>query len=447
MTTTNSHRASTRPPWAEFKRALTLVASSFALASLSFSSHAASITLIIDDIGHQMKAGMRAVNLPGEVTLSVLPNRPHSQTLAKAGHQAGKAIMLHLPMENLHERELGACGITTQMPSAEQKDIVQRCLKEVPHIIGINNHMGSLLTQSMQSMDAVLEVIKGERLFFVDSRTTPRTVAGERAQLMQVPYLQRDVFLDHDPDPKAIAAAFRELIVQAKRKGHAVAIGHPYPQTLALLERELPKLKEYGVSLVNAPRLILALNRGYPEGHFGLQASQYASLTAGIDKVSLTPVKNNARLPSLQTSSSTEVSTSYQAEETKPATNKAVQAETHPAPPPPTDTKSVAQAAPKIPSVPTGSSYSPLSGEHYKIANPAPYRYQAPVVQAIEAPKPAPQAQNLSGGQTQLSFNRATPMNNAPSMQPVDNSWLNDRQPAIQERSAPQVLTPVEKVF
>ena len=223
------------------------------------------LALIIDDLGPNPVAGGRTAALPGPVACSVLPHTAHARELAEACHRVGKAVLLHLPMEALQGNQaLGPGALRLHMTRAELLRTVEQDLAAVPHVSGVNNHMGSLLTRHPGHMLWVMEALRRRGgLFFVDSRTTARSVAWRLAREQGLPALSRDVFLDDDPSPEAVAAQFRRWLALARRRGRALAIGHPRPATLALLERELPRLRERGLVLVDPREL---LEGGPPEG-------------------------------------------------------------------------------------------------------------------------------------------------------------------------------------
>jgi hypothetical protein len=128
-------------------------------------------------------------------------------------------------------------------------------LSTVPGAVGINNHMGSAATADPRVMRAVVRVLAERGLFLLDSRTTEATVARRVADEAGLPAISRHVFLDSVATPPAVARSYRELLAKAKRDGVALAIGHPYPATLDLLERELPLLAEQGIRLVRVSQL------------------------------------------------------------------------------------------------------------------------------------------------------------------------------------------------
>ena len=217
------------------------------------------IALIIDDLGAQLGKGRRAVNLPGPVAVSFLPDGEHTAELARLAHDNDKEVMLHLPMQAIGQRTRHhhAGELMADMQQTEFLDTLARNIAGVPHVSGINNHRGSLLTQNSGNMAWLMQALQdyGE-LFFVDSRTTAETVAADMATAYGVPNTSRKVFLDNEPTVEAVRRQFRELLRHARRDGTALAIGHPHPATLAVLAEELPGLTEQGLQLVPVSTLI-----------------------------------------------------------------------------------------------------------------------------------------------------------------------------------------------
>ena len=201
------------------------------------------ISIIIDDMGRSLAPGLRVVQLPGPVACAFLPRAPHTRELALRAHALNKEVILHLPMDSMDHRPLDAGAVTLDMTHSEFIRTLQEDLAAVPHVSGINNHMGSLLTRHPGHMMWLMhELRRHDQLFFVDSRTTVDTVARRVAQENGVPSVDRDVFLDPDPSLEAVRHQFRRLLALARKNGSATAIGHPYPSTLQVLEEELPRL-------------------------------------------------------------------------------------------------------------------------------------------------------------------------------------------------------------
>jgi polysaccharide deacetylase 2 family uncharacterized protein YibQ len=137
----------------------------------------------------------------------------------------------------------------------ELLQVLEEDLDAVPHIKGVNNHMGSRLTASSEQMYQVFSVLKKRGLYFVDSRTTDESICKPSARLFQLPFAQRDVFIDHQQDPAFIRKQIRELVRIAYRKGEAVGIAHPHSATYAILKEELPALRQQ-VEIVPASALV-----------------------------------------------------------------------------------------------------------------------------------------------------------------------------------------------
>lgn len=215
------------------------------------------IAIVIDDLGKQEIPGRRVAELPGPVACAFLPLARHTPKLAELAHAHHKEVILHLPMESMDFRPLDEGGLTLDMTEARFIATVRDSIGRVPHVAGINNHMGSLLTRHPGAMTWLMAALKQSGgLFFVDSRTTTQTVAQKVALESGVPTTRRNVFLDNDPDPAAIERELRRLLALARRDGAALAIGHPYPETLAFLEHWLPTLPGQGVRLVPVAELI-----------------------------------------------------------------------------------------------------------------------------------------------------------------------------------------------
>ncbi len=218
---------------------------------------APSIAIIIDDMGDKLRQGKKVMALPGKVTLSFLPHAPYSKTLANQAYTLGKEVMLHLPMETETGKRLGPDGLTLHMTELELKTTTKEALDSVPHVQGINNHMGSLLTRHPGAMGWLMQVIKEqEKLYFIDSRTTAHSVAGQVAEENGLPTARRDVFLDDVRDKSSIRKEFKKLIRLAKKNGSAIGIGHPRPETIEVLRREISRLDSQGVRLISASRII-----------------------------------------------------------------------------------------------------------------------------------------------------------------------------------------------
>ena len=207
------------------------------------------IAIIIDDMGANATEGRRLIQLEQPLTLAFLPWRRHTRELATSAHRNRKEVMLHAPMDNTRHIGLGAGGLKADMDRQTLVSILRQSLRAVPHIKGMNNHMGSLLTQLPEQMGWVMEELRHHPLYFVDSRTIATTVAGRTAAQNNVPTLTRDVFLDHEQTEDYVHKQFQLLIRKARENGTAIAIGHPHPVTVDYLEKALPTLDEQGIAV------------------------------------------------------------------------------------------------------------------------------------------------------------------------------------------------------
>ena len=215
------------------------------------------IAIVIDDLGYNLEAFHRLLDLDLPLTFSILPHLPYSQQIAREAHARGREVLLHLPMEPENGAlAQGADFIRVGMAPREVRALVAQEIQSIPYVVGVNNHMGSRATRDRGLMRVVLEEVGRNGLFFLDSRTTPDSVAYQVARELGVPAAQRAVFLDHQDQPEAIQAQLDRLIQIAREQGQAVAIGHPRPHTLAVLEARLPGLEAEGVQLVSLSTLV-----------------------------------------------------------------------------------------------------------------------------------------------------------------------------------------------
>ncbi|BDX08379.1 hypothetical protein MACH26_39000 [Planctobacterium marinum] len=191
-----------------------------------------------------------AFELPTQVAFAILPHTPHSSKFAKVAAQEQRDVLVHMPMEALSGLSMGPGGISSDMSEVIIKQRLQEALRSVPQAIGFNNHMGSKLTQLTAPMQATMEYLNYQQLFFLDSRTTRYSKAENIAHQYGVPTMRRNVFLDHIQETQHIDYQFRRLIRKARKNGFAVGIAHPHKVTLQYLQVALNALEEQGIKLV-----------------------------------------------------------------------------------------------------------------------------------------------------------------------------------------------------
>ncbi len=215
------------------------------------------IAIIIDDIGYDSHIAEKFIGLNAAITLSILPNSPHQRQIIRMAREKGLDLMLHLPMEPLEYPAVNP-GRGALMAAMTPDALIRQLnddLDAVPHIKGVNNHMGSRVTASSDQMNQIFSVIKKRDLFFIDSRTTADSQARSSARLFQVPFAERDVFLDNIQEPEAIRSQLRLLLKKAAAYGQALAIGHPHAITLQILQEELPEIQKK-VTIVPASSMV-----------------------------------------------------------------------------------------------------------------------------------------------------------------------------------------------
>jgi uncharacterized protein len=214
--------------------------------------------IVIDDLGNELAPAERIAAWTVPVAGAVLPDLRWSAASAQALARGGKQVLLHLPMEpEGYPRVRPGPGLVLRSQSdAEIERLIEEDLATVPGAEGVNNHMGSAATADARVMRAVSRVLARRGLFFLDSRTTDASVAEKTAEAADVRAASRRVFLDDTANADAIRGQLDELVRRARLEDGAIAIGHPYPVTLFVLEKELPMLAAKGVKLVKVSELV-----------------------------------------------------------------------------------------------------------------------------------------------------------------------------------------------
>ena len=210
--------------------------------------HRPAIAIVIDDLGVSRKATEAVTRLKAPLTLSFLPYAPSLPEQTRAARAAGHELLVHVPMEPIGPAWPGPEALLSSLVPAELVARLRSQLHTFRGFVGINNHMGSLLTADHERMALVMTELRRQDLLFLDSRTTPKSVAADEAARLGVPHAVRDVFLD---DPfVAIGRQFARVEEIAAKSGLAVAIGHPRDQTIEALRQWLPTLEAKGFALV-----------------------------------------------------------------------------------------------------------------------------------------------------------------------------------------------------
>ena len=200
------------------------------------------LSIVIDDLGYRLEAGEAAIRLPAPVTLAVIPGTPHAQTLMAAATERDKEIIIHMPMAASQQAPGDPYTLLLDMSEHEMERTLSQAFAELASATGLNNHMGSALTADRSAMNTLMGELAKRDMFFIDSRTTENSLAMDVAREHGIPAVARSVFLDNDRDDAKIAEQLTIAADLARREGRALAIGHPFPETLRVLDELLPQL-------------------------------------------------------------------------------------------------------------------------------------------------------------------------------------------------------------
>ncbi len=224
------------------------------ITGLSPQLFAGQLALVIDDVGYRLKQDKQILHLSSAITVAILPNAPHAREMANLAHQSQHDVMIHMPMQPFSKQPLEKNTLTPEMDQQTITFHINQAIDRVPHAIGMNNHMGSRMTSSLAGMQRVMSALQQRQLFFLDSMTIASSQAVKAAQDHGVTIYKRQVFLDDNNDPAIIRSQWLKAIQLAQNKGTAIAIGHPRPATIAVLQQMIPHLPS-NVRLVRVNQL------------------------------------------------------------------------------------------------------------------------------------------------------------------------------------------------
>ena len=214
--------------------------------AIPFTGKLPKIAIIIDDIGYDYEIVEKFIQSKLPLTLSILPQSPFQKDIIESARGNGYDLMLHQPMEPDEYPQIkpGPGALLSAMSPDELISQLQKNLTEITSVKGVNNHMGSKMTANESQMRQIFSVLKRKGLFFIDSRTTTATICRPSANLLQVPFAERDVFLDHIQDEDFILKQFKELVRIARKHGEAIGIAHPSSRTYYMLQKIIPELED-----------------------------------------------------------------------------------------------------------------------------------------------------------------------------------------------------------
>jgi polysaccharide deacetylase 2 family uncharacterized protein YibQ len=223
----------------QFRRLVLSVVSALALASPVY---AGKLAIVIDDFGYRPHNENQVLAMPATISVAVLPNAPHAHEMATKAHNSGHEVLIHLPMAPLSKQPLEKDTLRPDMSSNEIERIIRDAYGKVPFAVGLNNHMGSAMTSSLFGMQKVMQALERYNLYFLDSMTIGNSQALRASQGTGVKVIKRKVFLDDTQNDADIRAQFNRAVQLARRNGSAIAIGHPHPSTVRVLQQMLPTL-------------------------------------------------------------------------------------------------------------------------------------------------------------------------------------------------------------
>ncbi len=216
------------------------------------------IAIVIDDLGWDLGAAQVLLAMEVPLSFAILPHTPYKDFIAREAQRRGRDILLHLPMEPYSYPHVnpGRPVLLGTMDRHEFTAQMESALATVPSAVGVNNHMGSRLTENRAAMHMVMQWMKQRNLFFLDSRTSPKSLAYQVAREFGVRTAQRHIFLDNETDPLKIAEQLQRLAAFARKHGSAIGIGHPHPETVQSLRYTLPEIQQTGIEVVPVSRLV-----------------------------------------------------------------------------------------------------------------------------------------------------------------------------------------------
>ncbi len=207
--------------------------------------------VIIDDCGNSLRNRDQLFSFDYPLTLAVLPRLAYSETVDQLAAEQEYQVILHFPLEAINpDLFCGPGGLYRNTARERMVEVISENLSDLPHAVGVNNHMGSAFTVDTESMEVFLEEIKEHNLFFIDSLTINGTVTDSVALRVGIDYLRRDIFLDHRMEEGEIIRQFEKMEKIALDSGKVIAIAHDRPLTVSLLTRLLPTLADAGIQVV-----------------------------------------------------------------------------------------------------------------------------------------------------------------------------------------------------
>lgn len=259
-----------------------------------YAAQAGKLSIVIDDVGYSPHEEQAVLRMPTAISIAVLPNAPHALVMATRAHHQGREVLIHMPMAPLSKQPLERDTLQPSMSSEEVQRIIRNAVNNVPYAVGMNNHMGSAMTSSLPAMQKVMVALESYQLYFLDSVTIGNSQATRAAAGTGVKVIKRKVFLDDTANEADIRRQYNRAVELARRNGSAIAIGHPRPATIKVLQQLLPALPA-DIALVK-PSSLLSEPQGGGSGYVAPPVKSQKSppknpFTGGVKQCKLMPSK------------------------------------------------------------------------------------------------------------------------------------------------------------
>ncbi len=216
------------------------------------------LAIVIDDCGADLASVRSLLNLGLPFSYAILPDKAYSSDVLEIVKSKGRVPMLHLPMEPLSRSAMseGSRTVMVEQTATQKQALVKKALGGLNGVVGVNNHQGSRATGDKATMQAVLQVLKKQNLFFLDSRTSSASVARDTAKSMGVPTARNDIFLDNSTNIEEIRRQVYKAMAIAEKNGSAIAICHARTNTVKCWQKYAEEFKKTGITFVPVTELL-----------------------------------------------------------------------------------------------------------------------------------------------------------------------------------------------
>ncbi|MDD5723684.1 MAG: divergent polysaccharide deacetylase family protein [Syntrophales bacterium] len=216
------------------------------------------VAFVIDDMGYDVSILEEILAIDVPITISILPHLPYSVTVAREAHRSGREVLLHLPMEpyGYPERRPGNGALLLRMDDNELVNQLEEDIRSVPHISGVNNHMGSRFMEDKEKVTLVLQYLKKKDLFFLDSLTTKDSKGLLVAGRIGLPHAGRDIFLDNDCDFEEAVDILHHIVEKKDLWKTIIIIGHSHESTVRAIGEARSLFRDNDIRIVPLSDLI-----------------------------------------------------------------------------------------------------------------------------------------------------------------------------------------------